>query len=449
MNQKITALSNFVSQLDYTAIDLWFSDNHAFIFEPEYLIEIHQLLIGCDIDGLNSFTKLIRAWIGFIYGDNIEISLSMRSLQNTILKSPKEHSLYQGLLALCGEIYAIDREEKLQKGLMALNILGNDHESLFYGNANLTLGQIYSERNAFETAVNYFEVAHQVFDTLGCQFLAIISDVNKLLNLYKLGEYRRVIEESERAQRRTSKFNVRQEKEDILSVYDLPIGMAMLELKKYDLAMTHLEVCKSSIDSLKMFHLHGLIEWMILKVYLNKKSFEALNQEIKHGRTTFSSLSSPLIEGIFDYYSLLYAYDAGEKIDPVIIERLSLLLEHQKHSLNFILVEMMLQLQYRDIVTFFTRRELEQLEKNIILYQFEPLKPLISQVFNKLSLELSDRELEILELVASGKTNDEIGKILFISTGTVKWHLNNIYSKLEVKNRIQALEKIKLLGTFS
>lgn len=449
MKEKLIQLTSFINQEDYDAINNWLYENHVLIFEPEHLSEVHLILSKCANSALNSFSKLIQAWISFIYGDNISLTVSMRNLQNTTFQTPEENSLYEGLLALCGDLYAIDHDEKLQKGLTSLRILGNDHSSLFYGNANLTLGQLYSAQNQFKTAVNYFQIAYDVFDALGCRFLAIISDVNKLLNLYKLGEYKLVIEDSERAKRRYSRFTSHQEQDAIISVYDLPIGMALLELKKYDLALNHLEICKNSIDALKMFHLHGLIEWMILKAYLNKKAYDALYNELKNSRETFTSLSSPMIEGIFDYFSLLYAYDTGQNVDPVIIERLSLLLDNQKHTLNFIIVEMMAQLQYREIVIFYTRRELEKLDYSINLHCYLPLKPLISQLFNKISLELSERELEILELVASGKTNDEIGKLLFISTGTVKWHLNNIYSKLEVKNRIQALEKVKLLGTFS
>lgn len=59
---------------------------------------------------------------------------------------------------------------------------------------------------------------------------------------------------------------------------------------------------------------------------------------------------------------------------------------------------------------------------------------------------LSKRELDIMKLIAEGKSNDEMGKELFISVGTIKWHINNIFSKLQVKNRIQAIEKVKKSG---
>jgi len=52
---------------------------------------------------------------------------------------------------------------------------------------------------------------------------------------------------------------------------------------------------------------------------------------------------------------------------------------------------------------------------------------------------LTKREVKVLKLVASGNTNKEIAKKLFISEKTVKNHLNHIYRKLGVKNRAQAV----------
>lgn len=51
---------------------------------------------------------------------------------------------------------------------------------------------------------------------------------------------------------------------------------------------------------------------------------------------------------------------------------------------------------------------------------------------------LSARELEVLQLVAAGSTNGEIARQLWITEQTVKFHLSNIYRKLDVANRTEA-----------
>lgn len=56
---------------------------------------------------------------------------------------------------------------------------------------------------------------------------------------------------------------------------------------------------------------------------------------------------------------------------------------------------------------------------------------------------ISKRELEILNLIAEGNSNQEIAEKLFISLSTVKTHCSNLFSKLDVKRRTQAIQKAK------
>lgn len=56
---------------------------------------------------------------------------------------------------------------------------------------------------------------------------------------------------------------------------------------------------------------------------------------------------------------------------------------------------------------------------------------------------LSDRELEVLSLLAAGQSYKEIGQQLFLSLNTVQFHIKNIYGKLLVNKRMQAIEKAR------
>jgi LuxR family maltose regulon positive regulatory protein len=58
---------------------------------------------------------------------------------------------------------------------------------------------------------------------------------------------------------------------------------------------------------------------------------------------------------------------------------------------------------------------------------------------------LSARELEVLGLVAAGKSNQQIANELFLATGTVKKHLNNIFGKLNVQNRTECVVRAREL----
>jgi len=56
--------------------------------------------------------------------------------------------------------------------------------------------------------------------------------------------------------------------------------------------------------------------------------------------------------------------------------------------------------------------------------------------------ELSKREIEVLTHISNGLSNSEIATKMFISNNTIKTHITHIYSKLDVKNRVQAIRKI-------
>jgi len=59
---------------------------------------------------------------------------------------------------------------------------------------------------------------------------------------------------------------------------------------------------------------------------------------------------------------------------------------------------------------------------------------------------LSDREIEVLQLIAEGLTNQEISSRLYVTLNTVKTHTRNIYAKLGVHTRTQAVARGRTLG---
>ena len=77
---------------------------------------------------------------------------------------------------------------------------------------------------------------------------------------------------------------------------------------------------------------------------------------------------------------------------------------------------------------------------------FEAQSPYYSPARHPLFDPLSERELEVLGLIANGCSNKEIALELVIAIGTVKRHTVNIFNKLDVKNRTEAVAKARSLG---
>jgi len=59
---------------------------------------------------------------------------------------------------------------------------------------------------------------------------------------------------------------------------------------------------------------------------------------------------------------------------------------------------------------------------------------------------LTERECEMLTLLANGISNKGIANRLFVSENTVKFHLKNIYAKLSVTSRVQAVSAARQMG---
>ncbi len=73
----------------------------------------------------------------------------------------------------------------------------------------------------------------------------------------------------------------------------------------------------------------------------------------------------------------------------------------------------------------------------------------LREILMKLPDPLSDQEMRIFDLILRGNTNKEISEELFISIGTAKWHVHNIFQKLGVSNRMQIIALAREWGIIS
>jgi ATP/maltotriose-dependent transcriptional regulator MalT len=90
-------------------------------------------------------------------------------------------------------------------------------------------------------------------------------------------------------------------------------------------------------------------------------------------------------------------------------------------------------------------KETVVVEKEVTLYRaaYDPFLPDTGLIGR---LGISQREIEVLQLIASGATNQEIADRLFVSLNTIKTHTSRLFEKLDVKRRTQAIEKAKRLN---
>ena len=89
-------------------------------------------------------------------------------------------------------------------------------------------------------------------------------------------------------------------------------------------------------------------------------------------------------------------------------------------------------------------KETVVIEKEVTVYRQTP-EPFLPDAKMVVHLGISQREMEVLQLMATGATNQEIADQLFVSLNTIKTHTSRIFEKLDVKRRTQAIEKAKRL----
>ena len=83
--------------------------------------------------------------------------------------------------------------------------------------------------------------------------------------------------------------------------------------------------------------------------------------------------------------------------------------------------------------------------RTVVIEKEVPEKFLLNETELK-KLNLNRREFEVLQLLARGYSNGDIANSLFLSLSTIKTHVSNLFSKMDVKSRTQAIDKAKKLG---
>ena len=81
-----------------------------------------------------------------------------------------------------------------------------------------------------------------------------------------------------------------------------------------------------------------------------------------------------------------------------------------------------------------------------VLARFAELDDTAAPPTQPLVVPLTDRELEVVRLLAKGRSNREIAAALFLAEGTVKNHVTNVLAKLEARDRTQAALRARALG---
>jgi len=485
-------LDEILETKDLSQIEPFVQKNVVHFFDSPFLNKYYQSLKPIALKSNES--KLVLAWLAFLSGDFTAHYMQLISIEFDQLEKVMK-ALYLDLKSISRLFGTLD--ERYQYSLESLQYVEHDH-TFYKGNALAIHANLISSKGEIRKAAEYFERAFDIFFKEQLYFQASVAIANSLMNYTRLGEFSRVIEKAQHILMLTSEFQT--DDKVYWEVLCLPMGAVYMFSNKPALALECLNRAERAIDQMELVHMHGNLEIYIMKTYLLMKDYKKLNQFLDKTCHMFDHMHIEVMQSVITYGKIIanhstknaeierveQVFSENKKIRPLVIETIAYLSNHQLSSIDF--VEEMVQLmdEYRysgDIVSLqacllqlaehhyiqknyaaakvFIEEAIDNYhQKNIkapfYLYDYNCF-PLITKIDKRLvaptkTVEynnlLTQRELEILVLIRQGMNNDEIGRTIFISEGTVKWHVNHILSKLEVKNRLQAINKAKKLELF-
>ncbi|WP_026672591.1 LuxR C-terminal-related transcriptional regulator [Alkalihalobacterium bogoriense] len=135
------------------------------------------------------------------------------------------------------------------------------------------------------------------------------------------------------------------------------------------------------------------------------------------------------------------AYEASDDVESAMISLKKAIVIAEPEGFFQVFVDEGLPL-YR----LLSERIVYESKPNFVYRLQRAIEASMSNLSHGLTEPLSDRELEVLKLIAAGLSNHEIGERLFLAVSTVKGYNQNIFGKLQVKRRTEAVGKARELG---
>jgi len=488
-------MNDFIKELkrklkDNDSVDGWVKQHIKTLFDSPYIYKYYQLLKAHRTD--DSMVQLVLAWMALLSGDNLSLSRYSMILDEDKFTG-NQRSFFYDLHALSGVFGSPeDRIKSSDKSIENLE----EPVDFYHANAYLTKGQIHNGFQAYRQAYDNFYKAFEIFFKEKMMFPSSVSMTNALLAKYYLADFASLIRQGKKALLMASSMD-----QSTLMYWDvvrLPLGMAYYEQGYLHEASYHLEKALKSIDHLSLVHMHGLVELSLLKVYAldgNQRQFDRIQSDIENG---FEQITYPIVHAIL----ILGTFLRDGNLSLMDIEQLQLIYQEDKHPQMFVVELLMylsnanheLYIELDDFIKYIehcryngnlvslvslsllladyylihdekTRAKViideamikvkkYALKSVLYIYPYESLHyierkyPFLVEHKKNKGVHMTEKEIEVLQLLKEGCTNKDIAERLFISVGTVKWHMNHILSKLDAKNRTQAVQEAIKLGIY-
>lgn len=318
------------------------------------------------------------------------------------------------------------------------------NDTLRWGHALNNIGMIYGYQDAYQKELNYYQQAGMLFQAVGDKE----GYANTLLNS---GTTYTLIEQFTKADQ------LYLEAFELFKEINVTSGMqqSLFSAAENKYKQGNYSEARKLVDqSLDIIIEHGYLQDEIYSYRLLTEIAESsgdYEEALKYHRMMTEKKEEVFnLERSRQMDELHTQYETEKKEQQLALNKLQLLQSRNEKLLLIGVIFVILVVGAYVYISMKKRSELEmkllteevdnlRLKINSLLGSSEGVKFEIDEINEKLHQPLSDREFEILEQTVSDKSNKEIADALFVSVNTVKFHLKNIYEKLGVSNRKEAI----------
>ena len=229
---------------------------------------------------------LIKLWAAFLSGDAAAVSGLRRHLADRTPGTAREASTLQAFEALGSGGRPLT--ERIQQAEHAVAVLEGTAPCPEMANAILTLAQLLAGGEAYRRSCTLFQEAARMFAQCDMPFPAAVSTTNALLGQWRLGLHEDVLRLGALALSDSASFGGTAC--SWWEIVRLPMGLSCLETGRTALAGQHLEAARLCIRSLRLFHMHGLVELGLFRVHLVRNDLDGMTRLLEESQTLFGSM---------------------------------------------------------------------------------------------------------------------------------------------------------------
>ena len=410
--------------------------------------EVEQLLVEAENQAKSSnllLHSIIQLYRGNIYRMSGELDEALAAYRKTLQYSGQlnDFSLILPTTTAMGEIYILQGNFDEAESLLE-KTLENIYQSFSLvripkaGLLHILLAMILYEKNRLQAASEHLEKAEDISDrTNDYNAIVICYDVKARLHLLH--------NEIDKAREYLDKAVKLSEKRQLLYYSAYLVHLSFLIRQKQGNRIA-IEQCLDLVEKHSKWYGFwlGQLELTRVKTLFALERYVEASEEASGLKKSSQMRGAGFVELQANCWLSVINWKTGRKKESLEMLHQALLMAENAEIIRPILDA---GLDMSQILKEYT---IEKAYRGSISMQFfQKLYTEFESELNRtpegLSEPLSERELEVLRLIAAGMTNKEIGEQLYLAVGTVKKHSYTIYQKLDVKNRLQAVQKSKEL----